>query len=232
MKLVIKERKSILKEDVSRPGTYEMRCEDYVKLTTDAKLRAQIQKSVDRPDYFGEPFDTSKIGRPYLLIDKSGQVTGHEGRHRATALLKHSGPDARMNVDIAAHADVDIRLESLKALVGQYDKTISIPVNDQNFKWIDPSVDNILNIPSPPYGTSWEGPDAYEKAQIFIGNKLNDSGMDIQEFCDLVYRSYHISDDTGRRLAAYPGEVSDIDLLDPEGYEPEGNIYLKVRSKR
>ena len=83
--------------------------QDFLNLTTDTQMGSEeFLKKLDGSDKYISPLDTEKLKNErqniYLRVDmETGQVLGHEGRHRALALLK----DGVSMMDIEIEPDGD-----------------------------------------------------------------------------------------------------------------------------
>lgn len=217
MKLILKEKKKSLKEDVNRPDTFRMKASDFLGLTTDAKLYASIKKNVKNPKYFdGEPFNRAKVGKLFLLVDKTGKVVGHEGRHRSMAAIQAEGSDAEMIVDIASKDYEYFPIPEV--LSGQFNPSFKVQLDPEN--WVETTEENILNLGI--YGTQFIN---QREFMNFLYGRLEDSGMDSDKFAELVRNKYRIDDNYGDVYLGYDDQG--FYLTNAEEKEPDGKIYVK-----
>lgn len=113
----------------------------FLDLTTDSKMppshfRSAAQK-VD--DYNSYTRSGETLNSPFLTIHKDGKVLGHEGRHRAAALLNDGETRMPVHIRIQDHEDLasvsyrDIGWEHVPdRLHNQYDRPVSIPKKEMS----------------------------------------------------------------------------------------------------
>ena len=223
MRIVLREKKKLM-EEKTRPETFKMKASDFLGLTTDKELYADIKKNIERGGYFdGKEFDRSKVGKLYLTFNKSGKVVGHEGRHRSMAAIKAEGPNAEMTVDVFSDTD-DFFVPD--TLIGQYDSSFKIDTDSQ-MEFVEESESNILNIDER-WGTKFSEPNMERKVHIFFNRKYENSAMDTEDFLDLVNRSYSMENYNGDMLAL--GFEKEFFLSNDDGIETN-YAYIKLRKK-
>jgi hypothetical protein len=85
-------------------AVFVMPAMDFLKLTSSKEMPPEhfVKESKSLADYNKYVSTGETIIMPFLKVEQgTGRVKGHEGRHRAGALIKELGPDVKMKVAIS-----------------------------------------------------------------------------------------------------------------------------------
>mgnify|MGYP003343945844 FL=1 len=136
MSIIVKIKQNKLNENVENPTTtvlVTMKSKDFLRLTTNDDIMSDLEK---RYQVFSKDkkFDISiaEDTKPYLNINDKGKVTNHAGRLRSYANIKTNGDDATMKYQLNLFGVNS--LNELSNLIGQYDTSQTVSINDIKIK--------------------------------------------------------------------------------------------------
>jgi len=121
-------------------GFLPIRAGDFIELTIKTKPHWKVLRANAKPlDFYNEFALTGKIRvPPFIKVQAStGRIVGHEGRHRAAALINEVGPDAEMWIGLILVNDEyyvirNVRPEDVgRYLVGEFRPRIVVPIEPE-----------------------------------------------------------------------------------------------------